>query len=56
MIHFGKPLPEAIGSIVAGYILGYLSLKSKNIFPGMILHISVALTMDLLSLWHRGIL
>lgn len=56
MIHFGKPMPEAIGSIVAGYILGHLSLKSKNIFPGMILHISVALTMDLLSLWHRGII
>ena len=56
MIHFGKPMPEAIGSIVAGYILGYLSLKSKNIFPGMILHISVALSMDLLSLWHRGII
>lgn len=56
MIHFGKPLPEALGSIVAGYILGYLSLKSNNIFPGMILHISVALSMDLLSLWHRGMI
>lgn len=56
MIHFGKPMPEAIGSIVAGYVLGHLSLKSNNIFPGMLLHISVAYTMDLLSLWHRGII
>lgn len=56
MIHFGKPMPEAIGSIVAGYVLGYLSLKSNNIFPGMLLHISVAYTMDILSLLHKGLL
>ena len=56
MIHFGKPMPEAIGSIVAGYVLGYLSLRSNNIFPGMLLHISVAYSMDILSLWHKGLL
>ncbi len=56
MIHFGKPMPEAIGSIVAGYVLGYLSLKSNNIFPGMILHFAVAIIMDLLSLWHQGLI
>lgn len=56
MIHFGKPLPETIGSIIAGYVLGYLSLKSNNIFPGMLLHISVAYTMDFLSLLHKGLL
>jgi membrane protease YdiL (CAAX protease family) len=56
MIHFGKPMPEAIAAILAGIILGTLSLKSKNIWLGVLIHCSVALTMDLCSLWQKGIL
>lgn len=56
MIHFGKPMPETFGSIIAGFVLGWLSYKSNNIFPGMLLHISVAFTMDFLALWHKGLL
>lgn len=53
MIHFSKPMPEAMGSILAGLILGYLSLKKNNIIPGALLHFAIALTMDLLALWQR---
>jgi len=56
MIHFSKPLPECIGSIFAGYILGHLSYKTGSIWGGAILHMCVALTMDLLSMWHRGLI
>ncbi len=49
MIHFSKPLPEAIGSIVAGLVLGVLSLRSGSAFWGGVLHFGVALTMDLLT-------
>ena len=56
MIHFGKPMPEAIAAILAGIILGTLSLKSKNIWLGVLIHCSVALTMDLCSLWQKGML
>lgn len=56
MIHFGKPMPEAIAAIIAGIILGTLSLKSKNIWLGVLIHCSVALTMDLCSLWQKGLL
>lgn len=56
MIHFGKPMPEAIAAIIAGIILGTLSLKSKNIWLGVLIHCSVALTMDLCSLWQKGYL
>ena len=56
MIHYGKPMPECIGSIIAGLVLGTLSLKSKSVWWGAAIHIAVAWGMDLLSLWHRGLL
>lgn len=56
MIHFSKPLPECIGSIFAGLILGTMSYRTGSVWLGACLHVAVALSMDLLSLWHRGIL
>jgi membrane protease YdiL (CAAX protease family) len=56
MIHFSKPLPEAAGSIIAGLALGYLSYKKNSIIPGVFLHYSIALSMDLLALWQKGLL
>jgi uncharacterized protein len=54
MIHFQKPPLEAAGAIVAGLALGTLSLRSKSIWLGAALHCTVALTMDLASLWRDG--
>jgi len=54
MIHFGKPMPETFAAIAAGVILGFMSLKTRSIWMGAALHISVALTMDLCSLWRAG--
>lgn len=54
MIHFGKPYPETIGAIIAGVALGTLSLFTRNIWLGAAVHISVALTMDALSLLVQG--
>ncbi|SDH05566.1 CAAX protease self-immunity [Nitrosomonas sp. Nm132] len=56
MIHFGKPLPETIGAIVAGVVLGAMSLKSKSIWPGVMLHYGIAIMMDLCVLYRKGIL
>ncbi|MEM7677011.1 MAG: CPBP family intramembrane glutamic endopeptidase [Myxococcota bacterium] len=56
MIHFGKPMPECIGSIIAGFVLGTLSLKSNSVWWGVGIHVAVAWGMDLLSLWQRGLL
>lgn len=56
MIHFAKPMPETIAAIIAGIILGTLSLKSKNIWLGFIIHCSVAITMDVCALWQKGLL
>jgi len=46
MIHFGKPMPETFAAIVAGTLLGYLALRSRSFLWGVLLHWSVAITMD----------
>ncbi len=52
MLHYGKPMAEALAAVVGGVVLGTLSLKTKSIWWGAALHISIALTMDLSSLSH----
>jgi membrane protease YdiL (CAAX protease family) len=54
MIHFAKPFPEAMGAVVAGVALGTLSLRTGSIWGGVLIHVAVALSMDVLSLWQRG--
>ncbi|HET6610570.1 MAG TPA: type II CAAX endopeptidase family protein [Kofleriaceae bacterium] len=52
MIHYGKPMPETLGAIVAGLVLGTLAMRTKSIWGGAMIHIGVALTMDFLALGH----
>lgn len=54
MIHFGKPWPEAIAAIAAGLFLGTLVLKYRSIWAGFLVHVSVALSMDLAALIQKG--
>ncbi|MGH8914344.1 MAG: CPBP family intramembrane glutamic endopeptidase [Acidimicrobiia bacterium] len=56
MLHYQKPVLEALAAIVGGWILGSLSLKTRSIWWGAMLHVGVAGTMDLLSLSHKGLL
>ncbi len=49
-IHFGKPIVESISSIVGGYFLGILSLYTRSIAGGSILHIGIAYAMDFFAL------
>jgi membrane protease YdiL (CAAX protease family) len=53
MIHFGKPYLEVNGAIVAGVVLGSLAMRTRSIYAGFLVHITVALSMDLLALSHR---
>jgi membrane protease YdiL (CAAX protease family) len=53
MIHYGKPFLEANGAIVAGIALGSLSMKTKSIYQGFLVHVTVAGSMDWLALLHR---
>jgi membrane protease YdiL (CAAX protease family) len=54
MLHYGKPMPEALAAIVGGLVLGTLSLKTRSIWWGAALHIAIAITMDLCALGHAG--
>jgi CAAX protease family protein len=54
MLHYGKPMPEALAAIVGGIVLGSLALKTRSIWWGAALHISIALTMDVCALTHVG--
>lgn len=54
LIHFGKPWPETVGAIVAGLALGTLALRYRSIWAGFLVHVSVAVSMDVASLIQRG--
>lgn len=54
MIHFGKPWPEATGAIAFGIVLGIIALRSRSIWGGALVHMSVALAMDLMALMRTG--
>lgn len=50
MIHYGKPLPETLGAIGAGLILGTLAMRTRSIWGGVLIHLGVAMTMDIMAL------
>ncbi len=56
MIHFGKPLPECLGSIIAGLVLGVLAMDTRSIWGGVTIHVAVAWGMDFAALWQKGVL
>lgn len=53
MWHFTKPPAEALGSIVAGLVLGTLALASRSIWGGVLVHVAVAWTMDVSVLLQK---
>ena len=56
MIHFQTPFAEAIAAILAGVFLGWISYRNGTIWLGLILHCTVAFSMDILSLFNKGLL
>jgi membrane protease YdiL (CAAX protease family) len=54
MIHFTKPMAEAVGAIASGTALGTLALRTRSIFGGVLIHTTVAWSMDLLALYQKG--
>lgn len=51
-LHFGKPLGESISSIFGGYVLGIISLNSRNIWGGVFIHVGVAWLMEFFGWWQ----
>lgn len=54
MIHFGKPYLETCGAVVAGIALGSLSMRTKSIYSGFLVHVTVAILMDTLAISQQG--
>ena len=49
VLHFGKPLPETIGSIIAAIALGALSIRVRSFWYCVLIHWSVMFTIDIFS-------
>lgn len=49
VIHFGKPLGETISSFLGGWLLGILAYETKSIYGGIIVHLGIALMMELVA-------
>lgn len=54
MIHYGKPYFEACGAVIAGIALGSLSMRTKSIYSGFLVHVTVAILMDTLAIMAAG--
>ena len=54
VVYCQQPLPETIGAIIAGIFLGTLSLWTRSIWLGFLIHVSVALSMDIVALGYKG--
>ena len=54
MLHFGKPLPECVGSIFAGIVLGTLAMDTRSIWGGVTIHVAVAWSMDAAALAQKA--
>ncbi|KZY99150.1 CAAX protease [Oleibacter sp. HI0075] len=50
MLHFPKLWPESFGAILFGFFLGVLALMSRSIWGGVLVHVSIALMMDVAAL------
>jgi membrane protease YdiL (CAAX protease family) len=53
MIHYGKPYHEAMAAVIAGVVLGSLSMKTRSIYAGFLVHATVAVLNDVLALSRR---
>lgn len=47
LIHFEKPLLEALSSILGGLVLGIISYRTKSVYGGVIMHLGIAFMMEI---------
>jgi membrane protease YdiL (CAAX protease family) len=50
MLHYGKPMPEFIGSFFAGLVLGFVAMRTGSFLAGFLTHWTMAVVYDLMVL------
>ncbi len=55
-LHFGKPALETVSAIFGGYFLGALAFQTRHIWGGVIIHMGIALLIELLRFFEHYIL
>lgn len=53
MIHFGKPMAETCVAFIAGVALGTLAMLTRSIWGGFLIHVAVAISMDIAVLLQK---
>ena len=53
ILHFGKPVEETITSAFGGFLIGIVAYYSKNIWGGIIWHISIAASMEIFAYYQK---
>jgi membrane protease YdiL (CAAX protease family) len=48
-LHFGKPMGEAISSIFGGFLLGVVAYETRSIWGGVIVHVGIAWSMEVIA-------
>ncbi len=54
-LHFGKPILETVSAAFGGYFLGALAFQTRHIWGGVIIHMGIALIIELLRFFQHGI-
>lgn len=49
LLHFTKPMAEAMGSFFGGFLLGMISYRTKSVYAGIMIHIGIAWAMELFA-------
>jgi len=55
-LHFGKPALETMSALFGGYFLGALAFQTRHIWGGVIIHMGIALVIELLRFFQYYVL
>ncbi len=55
-LHFGKPVMETISALFGGFFLGALAFQTRHIWGGVIIHMGIALVIELLRFFQHYVL
>ncbi|WP_196159027.1 CPBP family intramembrane glutamic endopeptidase [Reinekea sp. G2M2-21] len=48
-LHFTKPMPEALGAVFGGVLLGIIAYHSRSIWGGVLVHLGIAILMEIFA-------